>query len=113
MVRDRRAAVRREFVQLGPEQIELNRTNGGIVLAHGEATGHRHTLEAPEAPVYVLGELDEMELAIDVLGEDGAVVTHQEHAALKLERGLWQVRRQRELDWAQDEAPVSISWVAD
>lgn len=102
--------------RLGREQIELNEASGGIVLAHGEATGHSHTLEAPETRVYALGELtdlDEMELAIDVLGEDGAIVTHQEHAALKLERGLWQVQRQRELGWAQDEAPVSISWVAD
>jgi hypothetical protein len=99
---------------LESEQIEWSE-DGGIVLAHGEATGHSHTLEAPDTPVYTVDapqRLEEPELAIEVLDDDGAIVSHQEHDALELERGLWRVRRQRELDW-EDALVSTTSRVVD
>jgi hypothetical protein len=72
-----------------------------IVLAHGEKSGHCHTLQGR------LSCLREESAARDVpsglyIGHvrvaGSALLTHQEHAAIALAEGTYRVRRQRVLD---------------
>ena len=76
--------------------------DGAVVLAEGEATGHRHAIydavtmfrddglarDIPEG-LYI-GH-------VRVLG-DTACVQHDEHSTIDLPKGTWRVRRQRELE---------------
>ncbi len=71
------------------------------VLAHGEATGHCHTVDGAVA----LYERDGV-LYLRV-GSEGATVTHQEHATISLVAGVYQVTRQREY------APEAVRNVQD
>lgn len=73
---------------------EVPRENGKIVLAEGEATGHLHEIEAPEA-TFLAADLDEIEgrfLAI----EAEVALDHPEHDAIALPPGNYEVRRQQE-----------------
>ncbi len=76
--------------------------DGGYVLAEGEATGHRHIIKgcatmfrddalARDIPT----ELYIGHLRVD---DDSARVLHEEHAAIPLNKGMYRVRRQRELE---------------
>lgn len=72
---------------------EVPRENGKIVLAEGEATGHLHMIEAPEA-TFLASDLAEIEgrfLAV----EAEVALTHPEHDAVTIEPGTYEVRRQR------------------
>jgi len=60
------------------------------IIELGETSGHAHTLEGGtlvgwQQPDYV-----------SVLPNSVAVITHDEHAAIELEPGIWQIIRQRE-----------------
>jgi len=77
------------------------RDAGRIVLAYGEVTGHAHAIHDTEALLYDFGE--EM-----YLEADGTVtLRHEEHAPVKIEKGLYKVTRQREY------SPEAIRNVAD
>lgn len=84
------------------------RAKGKIILAHGEATGHAHTIEDRDsADWWVLpgrGTRSE-EQYLEV--EKGASVVHQEHAPIVLPAGRYKVTRQREY------SPEAIRNVAD
>jgi hypothetical protein len=73
---------------------EVPREDGKIVLAEGEATGHLHMIEAPEAAFLAkdLADLEGRFLAI----EEEVALTHPEHDTVTLEPGNYEVRRQRE-----------------
>lgn len=81
--------------------VEENAEGAAMVLAEGEATGHRHAIRER-----VTMFRDER-LARDIpaglyvghvrVGSAYALVTHDEHAPLTLPRGTYRVRRQREL----------------
>ena len=70
---------------------KVERENGRIVLAHGEATGHAHTIDSLEAEFY---ETIEGERYLE-LGSPVAVA-HQEHATIDVPAGTYKVIRQRE-----------------
>jgi hypothetical protein len=83
--------------------------NGKVVLAHGEVTGHSHTIESPQ-----LATMWKVKQAFSALGPDYALklkedtaVVHQEHGRIALPKGCYIVRRQREY------APESIRRAAD
>ncbi len=62
------------------------------VLAEGEVTGHSHRFAVPaEADVFKAGG----NLYVDVLADDAEVI-HQEHGTIRLPRGTYEVRIQRE-----------------
>lgn len=64
---------------------------GRIVLAEGELTGHAHAIADEGAVLMSDGE------RIAVLSVERAVtLTHEEHRALEVAPGEWEVRRQRE-----------------
>lgn len=71
-----------------------------VILAHGEATGHAHTIAGVRQ---LWRDGSELILRIDAPQE----VRHQEHAPIKLPPGTYRVRRQREY------TPEAIRNVAD
>jgi hypothetical protein len=81
--------------------VEIPREHGRIVLAHGEQTGHAHAIDAPadEATFLSTGQRQRfLRLMADV------ELQHEEHAAIGLPAGLYQVIQQREwTDAAGDE----------
>lgn len=86
-----------------PKGAKAQRTKGRIVLAHGEVTGHAHTVDARRARLSVDTEGGVTYLTVDKLTE----VTHQEHAPVTLQPGKYKVVRQREY------TPEAIRTVAD
>jgi hypothetical protein len=94
---------------------EVPREEGKIVLAEGEATGHLHMIEAPEA-TFLAEDLAAIEgrflvveaEAITADGAAGVALEHPEHDTVVVAPGNYEVRRQREYDQAG-----GISMVAD
>ena len=85
---------------------EVPREDGNIVLAEGEATGHLHMIEAPEA-TFLASDLDEIEgRFLEIEAE--VALTHPEHDTVNLAPGAYQVIRQRENTQAG-----GVSYVAD
>lgn len=75
--------------------------NGRIILAHGEATGHHHSIDADAADWWKNGE--EQFVTVHQLTE----LVHQEHAAIALKPGKYRFWRQVEY------TPQAIRNVAD
>ena len=76
-------------------------TDGAVVLAEGETSGHRHAIH--EAVTFFRDD----GLARDIPGglyvghvnvDSTARLVHEEHATVTLPRGTYRIRRQRELD---------------
>lgn len=70
---------------------------GRIVLAHGEVTGHSHSLAAGTA-VLARDTAGTTYLTVDQL----TAVEHQEHGPLTLVPGMYEVRRQIEYNEANE-----------
>lgn len=78
------------------------REGGRVILAHGEVTGHAHALVEEGAQLFAtIGGKHYLRLDTD------AVVRHEEHTAIPLEAGTYEVVRQREYH------PTEIRNVAD
>lgn len=93
-------------VEQVPEGLEaVEREDGKVVLAHGEATGHHHAIAEPGAELLEGKDLEERFLR--VLQEGGVALTHQEHSTITLPVGDYRVMRQREY------APEAPRYVAD
>jgi len=82
---------------------EVPREDGKIVLAEGEATGHLHAIDAPEATFLAkdIGSPEDRYLVIEeaeaITAEAAGVeLTHPEHDTVTLAPGAYEVRRQRE-----------------
>lgn len=75
--------------------------DGKIILAHGEVTGHHHTVECDKADWWK-SDGDQF-----VVIKSKATVTHQEHAPIILRNRTHKVRRQSEY------SPEAIRRVAD
>lgn len=65
-----------------------------IVLAHGEVTGHAHVIESGDVD-FVLNVLT---LERYIHARKPVVVQHEEHTALQLPAGWYEVRIQREYE---------------
>lgn len=95
---------------------EVEKDNGRVVLAYGEATGHAHALEPhfhaslfePAGAVYPIGMRPVGWLVVD---DDEAQLTHEEHAPITLARGAYKVVRQRTAEF--DGQLVDTRLVAD
>lgn len=83
-------------------------SGGSTVLALGELTGHAHVLSVAE------GELLEAETAgerfVSLSGEGS--LTHEEHGAIVVPAGTYQVVRQREYR-PRPSLPSRSAWVVD
>jgi hypothetical protein len=85
--------------------IRLPRQGGRLILAYGEATGHAHAIESAEAEL-----LEERSggLYLRVLDSPDPVrLVHEEHGAIVLWPGVYEVVRQREY------RPGSAHWIVD
>ena len=71
---------------------EVEREDGRIVLAHGEATGHSHAIASMDATLF----MDEATLNRYLDVRAPVVIEHEEHGRIELPSGYYQVRRQRE-----------------
>lgn len=88
---------------------------GRLVLAEGEVTGHAHVIDSDEAELWTVpDEAAEARTAMTermflrVLAEGGVSLVHEEHAALLIPPGEYEVLRQRE--WTDELEP---RWVVD
>lgn len=77
-----------------------------IVLAHGEVTGHAHTVDATAAEEFTLAEVAGVVRRFLRVASD-ATVTHEEHAAIPLPPGIYEIVQQREY------SPEAIRRVVD
>lgn len=82
---------------LAPQAAE----QGRVILAHGELTGHHHSVDAVCAQLLGSGPDRFLEVHADT------ELLHQEHAGIPVEAGLYRVVQQREY------APEGIRNVAD
>jgi len=86
---------------------EVPREDGRIILAEGEATGHLHAIDAPEA-TFLAEDLASIEGRFLVIEAEaatadaasGVALEHPEHDTVVLEPGVYEVRRQREYSQA-------------
>src|SRR5437016_2761337 len=75
-----------------PDDVKKLKYAKRIVLAEGEATGHAHVIEAKAGQVKQYVKQAEVYLEVNYPVE----LEHDEHAAITLEPGIYQVRRQVE-----------------
>ncbi len=73
---------------------KLAREHGRVVLAHGEVTGHHHSLCEPDVDLHTSPEAAGVTFL--EVREAMAALTHQEHAKIELPQGIYRVTRQRE-----------------
>ena len=69
----------------------VEREAGRLILAHGTATGHSHAFDVPNASLFQSQGVTY--LRVD---EAPAAFVHDEHRALTVRPGAYEVRRQRE-----------------
>lgn len=74
-----------------PNGAVRQKVRGDIVLALGEATGHRHRIPAGTANLYEW-QGDQL---VEV-GKRGAILVHEEHSSITLEPGIYKRIIQRE-----------------
>ena len=79
---------------LGDKARPVPREAGRVVLARGEATGHAHTISSPLAELF---EERDGRLYLRVsAGAEPVRLIHEQHDAIALPPGVYEVRRQRE-----------------
>lgn len=83
--------------------VPVPRDAGRVILAYGEVTGHAHALLEPEVELWADAETTTRYLQVDRLSQ----LVHEEHTALDILPGLYEVRIQREY------TPEAIRNVAD
>jgi hypothetical protein len=89
-----------------PKGATAVKNEGRIVLAHGEVTGHAHAVAIDEAVEY--GMADAAGAVRRFLAvASSATVKHEEHAAIPLPAGVYEIVQQREY------SPQEIRNVAD
>lgn len=84
---------------------KIDRENGRVILAHGEVTGHHHSLINEHVDLFETA--DEAGVTYLEVRDAVAALTHQEHATINLPPGNYRVLRQREYH------PQEIRRVAD
>ena len=73
----------------------------GLVLAHGEATGHAHAVPVEGGKLYASNQNDYLYLTV----ENDTAVRHEEHKSIPLTKEtIYEVRRQKEFDYWSDES---------
>jgi hypothetical protein len=81
---------------------EIARERGAVVLAHGEATGHAHQIRAPG--VCQLRAEGIHGHAVLRVSEEIVDMVHEEHGAIPIAPGNYEVTRQCEWDWEMERA---------
>ena len=85
-------------------------SDGAVVLARGEVTGHRHRFTGDSGVVMFRDDGLARELAPDLyidhvnVPATGGALLHEEHGTIDLPPGTYRIRRQRE--WSAEQARV-------
>ena len=85
----------------------VNRENGRVILAHGEITGHHHSIVEHDVELVTTEQAGELRAWLSVTTPEPVALVHQEHDTLLIPPGKYEVRRQREY------APEEIRRVQD
>lgn len=85
-----------------PKSVKKLKRDGPVILAHGEVTGHAHSISDDHAQLYDGSGVTYLEVKQAV-----ALLQHQEHSSIEIAPGWYVVRRQREY------SPEAIRRVAD
>jgi hypothetical protein len=85
----------------------LRRVKSEPILVRGEVTGHAHRIVQGQVQLYQLGVI----LYLKVISEF-AKLFHEEHEDIVLPKGDYEVRQQREWDWAH-RSSGGIRYVTD
>ena len=76
--------------------------DGAVVIGRGEVTGHRHAFHGGvdmfRADALAADMPAELYVGHVTVTGDGADLVHEEHGTIRLPKGTWRVRRQREFD---------------
>lgn len=72
------------------------RENGVAVLAHGEVTGHSHKVVQGDVEFFTVGVTNMFSPKYLRVLSETALVVHEEHTAVPLVRGTYEVTVQRE-----------------
>ena len=75
-----------------PSSFKEVKVNGPVILALGEVTGHHHSIKTG-AKLY---QDESNQATIVEVAEAMALLEHQEHAAIPLEKGFYEITLQRE-----------------
>lgn len=86
---------RKENLQI-PENAKLL---DHLVFAEGEITGHKHRIAQGAAMLYMLEKM----MVLKVISEN-AVLIHEEHKPITLEKGIYEIGIVREYDHFLEEA---------
>ena len=77
-----------------PVTAKAQKPSRAIILAHGEVTGHHHSLIDEHVDLFETA--DEAGVTYLEVREAMAALTHQEHSTIVLDPGVYRVTRQRE-----------------
>jgi len=83
-----------EMVKNLPKEARKSNSIGQIILAYGEATGHKHVVTNWKD----VDSFGDAQGNIYVSSETEIVVEHDEHGKVVLDPGIYKVGRQREYD---------------
>jgi hypothetical protein len=90
---------------------QIARSQGLVILARGEVTGHHHAISARGVTQFaepgVANPVETGQPTYLEIAEAMAELTHQEHATIELPPGAYKITRQREY------SPAAIRRVAD
>lgn len=73
----------------------IEKQRGNVVLAEGEITGHCHRIESPAAALL------EREMARYLVLSDTCQLRHEEHKALQIGPGCYEIIIEREWDYIE------------
>lgn len=90
-----------------PDGAEPVDNAGRIVLAHGEVTGHAHAVDATKAREFTMRDAGNSVRRFLEVVSGGAEVKHEEHAAIPIPPGIYEIVQQSEYD------PMEVRQVAD
>jgi hypothetical protein len=74
-----------------PENANLLKCEGRVILQHGEVTGHCHAISTDFAKMYTAKGQRFLEIY-----RPGAKLVHEEHGTVQLPEGFYRVIQQRE-----------------
>lgn len=83
--------IKRDNLPAGGQK-PIARDNGRVVVAYGEVTGHAHATAAPDVQQV---EIDNIRWLV---APDEFTITHEEHAPITLDSGVWEVVYQYEYE---------------
>jgi hypothetical protein len=83
----------------------IDRDNGRVVLAYGEATGHAHAFDVAHVTMFQ-PKAKARDRVLKVVG-NVAYLKHDEHSPIEIPPGTYRVVRQRE--WSDDQEPRIVA----